>query len=295
MLKEVRALSLSRTVRARLREGASSGLVMAAFARACVLAPARSDPFSLVLPEIGDGPLNIVIDVGPGSFEQLQPGAAWELSGQRLRVEGIQVDLAAGRVWDPSPAWPRIRACRPEVEARLGELLALAERAAASESLLAMWARRPADPLEAAVWRSVIQAGDTLRDAWSGDGEGAGSAAVQVAGLGQGLTPAGDDFLAGVMLWAWLAHPDPQALCQTLCQAATPRTTALSAALLRAASRGECSAAWHTLLDQLAAPGGRGLPPELVSRVLSHGQTSGADTLAGFLWLAAGQDHTGSA
>jgi hypothetical protein len=109
--------------------------------------------------------------------------------------------------------------------------------------------------------------------------------AAQLAGLGSGLTPAGDDFLMGVMLRAWLTHPEPEPFCQQIVEIAVPRTTTLSAALLRAASRGECSAAWHTLLTALES----GAQPQLekaVQAILSHGHTSGADILAGFLWLS---------
>jgi hypothetical protein len=266
---------------------------MAAFERACVLAPARGDPFGLVLPEIGDGPLNIVIPGMPGRFDRFPPGTAWALTGHGLRIGHTYVDLSAARVWEPSPAWDRLRVRRPEVEGRLGELLVLAGRGAADGSLLAALARGSADRFDASVWRTVVQAGAALRAAWPDHGQNVRIAAAQLAGLGRGLTPAGDDFLAGLMLWAWLAHPDPRAYCQALCQAAAPRTTALSAAFLRAAAQGECSAAWHTLFDQLAAPGGRPLRPEAVRGVLAHGQTSGADTLAGFLWLTARQEHAG--
>jgi hypothetical protein len=97
------------------------------------------------------------------------------------------------------------------------------------------------------------------------------------------LTPAGDDFLAGAMLWGWLAHPTPDFLCRLVIEAAVPRITTLSAAFLRAAARGECSAAWHALLAALS----RGSDEEVARAardVLALGATSGADTLAGFLW-----------
>jgi hypothetical protein len=85
------------------------------------------------------------------------------------------------------------------------------------------------------------------------------------------------------MLRAWLAHPEPRRFCQTLLDAAAPRTTALSAACLRAAADGQCTAAWHRLLAALE--GGR--EEELAAatqEALAYGHTSGADTLAGFLW-----------
>jgi hypothetical protein len=91
------------------------------------------------------------------------------------------------------------------------------------------------------------------------------------------------------MLWAWLAHPAPARLCRALAKAAVDRTTTLSAAFLRAAARGECSAPWHALLAALSD----GLSEEeearitaAVQKILARGATSGADSLAGFLYFS---------
>ena len=123
-----------------------------------------------------------------------------------------------------------------------------------------------------------------LRSGWEGDVTALRDAAAHLAGLGIGLTPAGDDFLAGIMLWAWLAYPAPGPLCRALVEAAAPRTTTLSAAFLRAAARGECDANWHQLLAALSTGSAAQLAPA-VQQVVAHGATSGADMLAGFLWL----------
>jgi len=124
----------------------------------------------------------------------------------------------------------------------------------------------------------------TLRKGWDGDLEQLGVGAVGLAGLGGGLTPAGDDFLVGAMVGAWLGHPAPGHLCRVLVEAAAPRTTTLSAAFLGVAARGECSAPWHALLTALST--GRESDIETaLQEVLAHGATSGADTLAGFLYL----------
>jgi hypothetical protein len=89
----------------------------------------------------------------------------------------------------------------------------------------------------------------------------------------------------GMMLWAWLAQPAPRQLCRTILEVAAPRTSALSAAFLGVAAEGECSAGWHRLLDALASRT-RQCVVSAVGNIVSHGHTSGADTLAGFLWMA---------
>jgi hypothetical protein len=88
----------------------------------------------------------------------------------------------------------------------------------------------------------------------------------------------------GAMLWAWLAHPEYQAFGRRLLGAAASRTTTLSAALLRAAAGGDCGAAWHDLLAALAGGSEQQLAGA-VTGVLSFGHSSGADALAGFIWM----------
>jgi hypothetical protein len=110
------------------------------------------------------------------------------------------------------------------------------------------------------------------------------STAAQLAGLGVGLTPAGDDFLTGVMIWAWVAHADPEWVCRFLVEASASRTTALSAAFLRAAARGECAEAWHVLLAALR-DGDQRRSEAALGDVIAHGHTSGADAVAGLFWM----------
>jgi hypothetical protein len=133
----------------------------------------------------------------------------------------------------------------------------------------------------------VRQALPALRAGWRGEANSLLGAASVLAGLGSGLTPAGDDLLSGVMMWAWLAHTEARSFCASLVQVAAPRTTPLSAAFLRAAAQGECNEAWHRLLQALL----RSTEEELgkaVCGVLDHGASSGADMLAGLLWAALG-------
>ena len=70
-----------------------------------------------------------------------------------------------------------------------------------------------------------------------------------LAGRGEGLTPAGDDVLAGYVGWL-AAAGTPVAVAD----AATDRTTALSLAYLRCAERGELPAAAEALIAARDAP-----------------------------------------
>jgi hypothetical protein len=115
----------------------------------------------------------------------------------------------------------------------------------------------------------------------------AGNALSQEAegliGLGPGLTPSGDDYLAGMLvalrvfgrptqadsLWRWLAPRLPG------------RTSAISAAHVAAASAGEAHEALHDCLEKLA--GGDDDWNNVLGKIDSVGHCSGWDALAGAL------------
>ena len=71
---------------------------------------------------------------------------------------------------------------------------------------------------------------------------------AQLAGRGGGLTPAGDDLLAGYAAGLVLFH-GRHTEAAALAEAAAGRTTALSATLLRHSSRGELPEPAHRLLE----------------------------------------------
>ena len=156
---------------------------------------------------------------------------------------------------------------------------------------------RPTDCTFSSVLDAAGEATGLLQAGWQGDEDQLGAGAARLAGLGSGLTPSGDDFLTGVMTWAWLDHPDPPALCHSLLDASALRTTTLSAALLGAAARGECSAAWQVLLAALAQGSDSDLDAA-VRDVLSVGATSGAATFVigdGKMEVKEGKDPEASA
>jgi hypothetical protein len=104
-------------------------------------------------------------------------------------------------------------------------------------------------------------------------------AVAGLAGLGPGLTPSGDDLLAGFACvayrarWAWGAG-----LFAELKGIPEGRTTPLSRSLLRWAADGVASERALTWLDQLLTGA-----PSPVGPVLAIGATSGADWIAGAL------------
>ncbi len=77
-------------------------------------------------------------------------------------------------------------------------------------------------------------------DAAADDHDASVAAAVGLLGRGPGLTPSGDDLLAGYLAGSAAFGLDAAALRQAIAGLASGRTTALSAALLWHAARGEC-------------------------------------------------------
>ena len=280
------AHSISRPVRERLRQGRSVARVLAVFERACDLITPDGDVIALVTPQVGDGPLNVVVDGGAGLFDHVYPGAPARLGKERLQAGGLKVDLAGATAWEPCPDWGALRARRATIVSRLPLLRDLCLRHSPAGALAPLLETSvPFDALSGAVYSKAKSAAQALREGWCGASARLREGAAGLAGLGGGLTPSGDDFLVGVMLWAWLVHPTPDALCRTLAKAAIPHTTTLSGAFLRAAAWGGCSVSWHRLLAALS-DGGEAQIAAAVPRVLAHGATSGADGLAGFLYLS---------
>jgi Protein of unknown function (DUF2877) len=129
----------------------------------------------------------------------------------------------------------------------------------------------PGDPLIAAV----------------GDPGACVAAATGLLGRGPGLTPSGDDVLTGFLVGAAAFGVDAGALRHAIAVLAPVRTTALSAALLWHAARGEC-------IDELAAVAavlsGRSEQTEqtgrAVGRLLAVGDSSGAAMACGLVAAA---------
>ncbi len=108
-----------------------------------------------------------------------------------------------------------------------------------------------------------------------------------IEGLGWGLTPCGDDFVAGMLaaLTVWSPRPLVQPLLERLRQHVGTRRSnhnPLTRAFLTMAAGGYFFEKMHTLTDALAARD-RSQIELATSDLLAHGETSGADMATGFL------------
>jgi len=106
-----------------------------------------------------------------------------------------------------------------------------------------------------------------------------------LVGLGLGLTPAGDDFLAGYLAASLLsdrARADRVWLTEALPLLARTRTTEVGARMLEAACRDEFALPVIELIESLTRS--RNELVRAAEELLALGGTSGADTLAGVLF-----------
>ena len=203
---------------------------------------------SVSTPAIDPGPFSMIIEE---SFTQtLQSISLYEKITlnpvqNEIRFGEMHINTKQAAIWNPTPQWARLQALSfpdadmaetipPEIEPFYQELLSAIEK---------------------------------------NDFAAARSPTTTLAGLGQGLTPAGDDFLIGLIFALWVWKPQSEWMSR-LAEWAAPQTTTLSAAYLRAAACGEAHIYWHNLADR---------HPDAVAQILSVGHSSGHDAWSGFV------------
>ena len=233
------------------------------FDNACNLINERREVLAIVTPTIGNGPFNLVIEDIVCFSEHLNPVSSIFISDSKLTLGNLTIQVADANLWKPRPDWEYLHGNRDKIAHQLIKL-----------SL-------PKDqPLLAQSRISNLSLALATKDFPS-----ALKVTSHLAGLGAGLTPAGDDFIMGAIHAVWIIHPHEvaSALTQSIADTAAPLTTSLSAAWLRFAGQGEAGVLWHqffeALVDRVDNPS---YLQEALDNILSVGETSGADALAGF-------------
>ncbi len=192
---------------------------------------------------------------------------------------GDQVTVGAGRVVLPGATIAVARQWRPvPVGAAPLPVRAWAWRAAEAGGHSAALRR-----LAHAAAAHALHGDPAALDTAGLDTAGLDTAVRALVGAGPGLTPSGDDALAGVLLALRAAdRPGPlDVLAGAVTRAAT-RTTSLSASLLAAAGQGYAALAAVRLVTAMA-DGDDAAVTAALPALLSIGHTSGRDLLAGVL------------
>ena len=196
----------------------------------------------------------------------LPSGAPAEVGGGRIVVGDLAVSAAAW--WNPRPRLPSPRpALLPEGVRQLRTAL-YGEGVPHSAFTLPGLPAGPGGPL--AALRGAVRRADL---------DAALRTAVRLIGLGPGLTPAGDDVMAGTMAGlVLLGHPAAERFTAGVFSLVPGRTTELSRALLRHAAAGRVSGEYAAVLHGLV--GERPLGPA-IDALLATGSTSGRATTLG--------------
>lgn len=239
------------------------------------------DLVAVVGEALGPGPFNVVVPAWARPDLPPSDTPAGHLVDNRLQLGSLVIHWHPSVVWDPQPDW-----------------LAIGQSAHLINNLdtLRAWFRHQppfggaqVDGATAAALRKhttrvvTTQAVPNLYQALAG-----------LMGLGPGLTPLGDDWLAG---WLLRLHLSPRIVSTRfdlpgqrpgdiitafVVERAANRTTRLSQAWLRAAAAGWVDESWLRLLHTLAASRSADLD-RAAGCILRHGVTSGYAMLAGFL------------
>lgn len=256
--------------------------ILHVFDRACNLINERKEVLSIVTPQIGNGPFNLVVEEDILFSDHLNVQSPISIRARQIHLGDLIINTEDTRFWFPRPEWERLHTKRDNI---LSQIMSLRGRwfSARSNVLanLEIASSQSANALLATTLPITICQSLTS-SLGIADIPSSRTAARQLAGLGIGLTPSGDDFMMGALYAAWIVHPPEIAsvLAREIADTAIPLTTSLSAAWLRAAGRGEAGILWHELFNSLLLPSASLQSP--ISKILSVGETSGADALAGF-------------
>ena len=269
----------------RLLRSPASGRVMAVFDRSLYLA-LGSHWCCISSVELGKGPFNISVNL-PGSIDALVVGDRVAVNDQGLNLGShIHVSTVTASIWKPPtvPPWS-IKTFVRGLDL-LNQICPICCPTMGFANLL--WSRPPETKRsrEAQIAAPAItQLKEWLRGAINDDMCGSPPASISVlVGLGPGLTPSGDDFLAGLLIALCVAGQSPIAarIYQAVGPFLTQGTNPVSRLHLAAAAEGAGSEMLHLLLHALLV-GDEDTIPKRLSAIAQVGQCSGWGGLAGMV------------
>lgn len=293
----MRVRSLDRLAQQGLDRG-GPWTVHSVFGDACNLAGPDGDLLGIVTAAGGNAPATLVLAqdglrkafstlVSPG--EPARRSRDVLLIGQRLRLE-----LSGAGLWTPAPIVRTVPV--PEIQRRLTVVAEIGEASAPAGGLAPLLpdALALADGFDGSphtgnahdlvVDRARLLLGSLASAIRERRWSDTGAPARALSGLGPGLTPAGDDLLAGLALGlkAGVGTLPPE-FAAALTDAGVGRTTDLAVARVRHAAAGHPDERVHQLLAALVMERSSDALPAAVRALLEYGHSSGADTLVGLL------------
>lgn len=265
-MPQLSAISIARPLLETLAATPFSGTIFGLFDQSCNLIDAQHRLIALTTSTLGNGPFSITIEGSPHVFEKLSLHQSVLATQRDVTIGKWYIDLEHAEIWEPAITWPE----RP---------YQLPPTIAAMLEPYADWPHLHSDSLLArGTFKLTRQATDKLKRGLA-QNSNIEQAVIDLAGLGGGLTPAGDDYLVGAMAALWLlrrTHVPPK-----IARLAIPRTTTLSAAFLAAAALGHYTEPWHDLVRALLDEDDEDVK-NAIDCIARIGASSGTDALAGF-------------
>lgn len=271
MTQQMVAMTLTLLVKQWLKKPTAVSLLHL-FDQAINLMDADGEIISIVQPAIGAQPFALMVDWDRPFTHEISPNDPISKTPTSLQIGSLQIDINQTEVWNPRPKWELLHQQTAVWQPHLPIL----------QTAVTQNQHRLTEGSPPTFAQKFVAATDAAQRAlWQHDLAGWQTAVAQLAGLGPGLTPAGDDYLLGLLLGLWATRPATEVgeLVNVLRITAVPRTTKLSAAWLKAAANGEATARWHELLAALLS--GDDLETA-VTAILNTGATSGIAALIGF-------------
>ena len=235
-------------------------------------------------------PLTVNLANPPEDFYDVISGSRADCLPGRLSISGANISISIDPVstWYPKPVSGTYQAGREQRLARIVDLVREDKPTSGLASMLPVILERSDNPLGQLPpdLDEMLILVRSIHQAWlRRDTEQLGKALSQTLGRGRGLTPSGDDLVAGFLLALnrWHLPPgdpvEPVKLNSALLDIAYTKTTTLSANLIEAATHGHADERMLALLDGIIT----GIPSEdqCAAYALSLGNSTGIDTLAG--------------
>jgi len=258
---------------------------------------------SIVREEVGSGPINIVTDLPRGrSMAELgvEKNAEVLMKDGEILIGGkaILVSLQHARLYRTEKDFPNKLRSFSEIRANVAVVARTAARMGHHQGLGSLIpllvpsgiekAKRPAE-LNSFSRLALPRVRSLLREIREGRISELGTEVQNLAGLGPGLTPSGDDMLSGLMVSLTLIVHNLKGDAEIVRRVnrkialnARKRTTMLSEEFLSQAAKGETNEHFQELIKKMltALPNEAKRSAELVLKI---GETSGTDTVLGIL------------
>lgn len=235
----------------------------------------------------------------PYGLLEIEPGMSFSARDGVLRIgDDVRIEMTQAMCWSPPWEWPGAGLTREEARARFGTLLAAVQRTLepASDNGF-LWL--VADPSRGG---TEVAASSPYLDAASAVVERLRAACrerslpdvlevgLELVGLGSGFTPAGDDYMGGLLFTllhlhrtsAGLAMWDEERVAGFLATA-RPLTGWISHAILSDLARGHGPGPLHDLVGSVLSSAPAPVLAVCVGQLCRIGHSSGRDLLAGTL------------